>query len=51
VIVCLARVEGGDDPGRRHRQFVRRRWMALSIALAIAAIGGTMLTSPTPFAP
>jgi hypothetical protein len=30
---------------------VRRRWMALSIALAIAAIGGTMLTSPTPLAP
>jgi hypothetical protein len=25
--------------------------MALSIALAIAAIGGTMLTSPTPLAP
>jgi hypothetical protein len=30
---------------------VRRRWTVPSIALAIAAIGGTMPTSPTPSAP
>src|SRR5580692_8953235 len=41
-----ARTLGGDIGSS-----VRRRWIALSIALAIAAIGGTMLTSPTPLAP
>ena len=41
-----ARILGGG-----HRQFVIRLPMACSIALASAAIGGQMLTSPTPFAP
>src|SRR5271165_2805164 len=41
-----ARILGGDIGNA-----VRRRWMALSMALAIAAIGGTMFTSPTPLAP
>ena len=41
-----ARILGGDIGSS-----VIRRPIACSIALAIAAIGGQMLTSPTPFAP
>src|SRR5215472_2583404 len=41
-----ARIFGGDIGSS-----VRRRPIALSIALAIAAIGGQILTSPTPLAP
>ena len=51
LIVRSGVVEGGADLGGDIGSSVRRRWMALSIALAIAAIGGTMLTSPTPLAP
>jgi hypothetical protein len=47
LVVGLAGGEGGDDLGRRHRQLGQRR----SIALAIAPIGGTMLTLPAPSAP
>jgi hypothetical protein len=43
--------ERGDDLGGDTGSSVSRRPIAWSIALAIAAIGGAMFTSPTPFAP